>query len=700
MIYLVSNDIDVSAIDGVEKLSVEESLDLIIHWPVVQFDVETTGLNPHICKLTSMQFGYKHFDTGEHTEIVVDCNSIDPKEYKYVIEHSYLIGHNLKFDLQFLYNYGIHPLNIYDTMVCEQTLYLGYKPGRVLMTLGSVYYRYTGEQLDKSFQKQIASKGLTPQGIIYAAHDVVPLQDIRKAQMQVAQSRSCLNAFIVENRFVPAIAYLEWCGVHLDEEKWRAKMENDERALKESLEKLNAFVVSHTELNTKFVTTFTQPSLFDPNPDFTPECSIDWDSPKQVIPLVKELGFNTTVRDKRTKKERESVDEKTLSSQKGINDEFLELYFDYKGKSKTISSYGQGHLNLINPITGRLHTEFKQIGTVTGRMSSGGGDDENSKGKVDADLAKYKGLKPDEVRFVNLQNLPARGEEGKITRACFTATEGNVFVSCDYSAEESRVQADVWNERKLLDAFEHNIDTHSLYAKMCYPEELKDIDVTEVKALRPDLRQNAKYFEFELGYGGNGTETAKKLGLDKDIVMQNVANVQKEMPGMMAFKKKAAKFVREHGYLVINPMTGHRVYWPEWASWKAVDDTFDRQFWEDYNLFHKGTKDEVAQKVRKHMSECGDWFNKNVLNYPIQGGSAIVLKQAAADLFKWVVEHDYFGKVLFCVFVHDEIDVECPKEMESLVSNTIVDIMGKASAKFYHKLSIPADASCGDHWIH
>ena len=96
---------------------------------------------------------------------MVDCRSIDPVLYKSVIEHSVVVGHNLKFDLQFLYNYGITPLHVYDTMICEQLLYLGYPPSKVTYNLHDVLYRYTGIDLDKSFQKAIASKGLTPEGI-------------------------------------------------------------------------------------------------------------------------------------------------------------------------------------------------------------------------------------------------------------------------------------------------------------------------------------------------------------------------------------------------------------------------------------------------------------------------------------------------------------------------------------------------------
>ena len=693
MIYLVSNSIDISGMPDVQKISVQDSLAMIASWPVVQFDTETDGLDCHVCRLISMQFGYKDFHTDEKTQIVVDCLSIDPKEYKNTLESKLLIIHNGKFDLQFLYNYAIVPLTVYDTMICEQTLYLGYKPGFVSMSLASVLNRHTGIELDKSFQKQIARKGLTREGIRYAASDVVYLQDIRKAQMEIARSRNCVNAFTVENRFVPAIAYLEWCGVHLDKEKWKAKMERDRQEMNECKRKLDEYVVSHTKLREKFTSTYTQLSLFsDPDISISP-CNVNWDSWQQVVPVAQELGFDTRTLDKKTKRERDSVDEKQLSVQKGIDDTFLKLYFDYKGAVKNVTSYGQTHLNLINPNTGRLHTEFKQIGTVTGRMSSGS----NAKNR---DLANLKNLPASEVGFVNLQNLPARGEYGKIARACFTAEDGNCFISSDFSSEESRIQADVWNEKSLLDAFEHGIDTHNLYAKLCFPEELKDIDVRDVKKKRPDLRQAAKSAEFATSYGSDGSAIASSLGLSVEKTRAMVAGILKGMPGMAKFKKDTGKFLKEHGYIVINEQTGHRVYWPEWASWKAVEDRFDRDFWEDYRMYHQGTDDDVAQMVRKHMREGHDWFGKNILNYPIQGGGAVILKQAVADYFKWIVQHDYFGKIKLCVLIHDEVCCECPKRMTEKVTKVLEKTMENAAGKFYKKLKIPAEASVASYWEH
>lgn len=689
MIYLVSNSIDTSGMEGVEPMGVEESLKLIGSWPVVQFDSETTGLDPHVNKVTSLQFGYKDYSSGECTQVVVDCRDHSPEKYRKILEGSYLIGHNLKFDIEFLYNYRIIPRRIYDTMICEQVLYLGYPPGRVSYSLGHVAERYLGIELDKSFQSEIAVKGLTPQGIIYAANDVVHLQDIRQHQMAIADSRKCRGAFALENGFVTSIAYLEWCGIHLDEKKWKERLDRDIYTRDVCLNELNKYVESNTKLQPKFTSTTTEPSLFDESSVTHFPCTVLWSSPQQVVDVFKTLGFNTTTLDKKKHEERDSVQEDVLKSQKGIDDDFLKVYFNYKEASKRVSAFGQQHLNQINPNTGRLHTTYRQIGTITGRMASG------SK-KPNKDLARLKKLFPEDVTYCNMQQLPHEEE----FRSCFTAEPGNVFVSCDYSAEESRVQADVWNEKKLLDCFANGIDTHNLYAKLFFPDELKDVDVKDVKKKHPELRQKAKSAEFAIGYGSTGYAIASRLGVSLEETKEKVANLQKEMPGMLAFKKKWGKFLKEHGYILVNEKTGHRVYWPDWSSWKAVDDTMDYSFWQEYEQLHKGTDDDVCKKVMKHRTKASEWCERKVLNVPIQGGSAIVLKQAATDLFRWIVDNGHFGVIKFCVMAHDEIDCECPETMKDTFPKVMENIMEKAAAKYYKKLPIPAECSCGSFWIH
>lgn len=95
-----------------------------------------------------------------------------------------------------------------------------------------------------------------------------------------------------------------------------------------------------------------------------------------------------------------------------------------------------------------------------------------------------------------MQQLPS----DKITRSCFIAQKGNLFCSCDYSAQEGRVQAEIYNEPVLIDMYHRGLDSHSVNAKIFFKDELVDVDVTEVKEKRPDLRKAAKSPFFALSY--------------------------------------------------------------------------------------------------------------------------------------------------------------------------------------------------------
>ena len=90
--------------------------------------------------------------------------------------------------------------------------------------------------------------------------------------------------------------------------------------------------------------------------------------------------------------------------------------------------------------------------------------------KPNTDLAKLKGLSPKDCTYPNMQQLP----HDEITRSCFVAEEGNMFVSCDYSAQEGRVQGDIYNDQAILKMYKEGIDGHSMYAKIFFKEELKE----------------------------------------------------------------------------------------------------------------------------------------------------------------------------------------------------------------------------------
>ena len=102
MIYLVSTQERLFDSPNYEMMSLEDSLNTIESWDIIQFDTETSGRNTHLCEILCMQFGNKLADT----QIVVDCTTIDIQKYKSLLETKLLVGHNLKFDIQFLYKYN------------------------------------------------------------------------------------------------------------------------------------------------------------------------------------------------------------------------------------------------------------------------------------------------------------------------------------------------------------------------------------------------------------------------------------------------------------------------------------------------------------------------------------------------------------------------------------------------------------------
>lgn len=419
MIYLVTTQTKLFDSEYYTIISMERSLEMINSWNIIQFDTETEGRDPHLCALLCMQFGNDAADA----QIVVDTTTINPLHYKEVLESKYIIGQNLKFDLQFLYNYGIIPRKVYDTMIVEQLLYLGYPAGMISYSLKEIAFRRLNVNLDKTIRGEIIWRGLDDSVVVYAAHDVQFLEKIMQSQKEDLKKKDCIIGAKLECDFVPAIAYLEWCGIYLDAAKWSSKMEKDKANLSSAKKALDDFA-TRTDSLKQFTFVDRQGDLWS-GFDLTPKCTINWSSSRQVVEVAKKLGFDTTVQDKKTGEDKDSVIEKHLKTQKGINDEFLDLYFAYQEYAKVVSSFGQGHLNAINPKTNRLHTIYRQLGAASGRMSCGSQ-------QPNTELARLKKIPPKECTFPNIQQLPSDHD----TRSCFTAEEGNLYCSCDFSALE------------------------------------------------------------------------------------------------------------------------------------------------------------------------------------------------------------------------------------------------------------------------
>ena len=469
MIWLVTSQQELFDSTFYKKCTIEESLDLLKDMNPIGLDTETTGLDCWTDKLKLLQLG------NRDTQIVIDCFTIDIENYRSILENpsKTFLGWNLKFDLKWLYRHNIFPYNVYDGYLAEKLLWLGYPTGLHPLSLKYASEHYIGVERDKSIRGKVIWAGLTDDVIRYSANDVRYLEDIILVQYEELKRKQLTKAIRVENMFVIPLAYTEYCGIHLDVEKWKAKMVKDQKKLNDSLKALNTWVTTHYPNDKRFTKIDLQGDLWN-GFNTEPQCMINWDSPKQVQILLEELGFNLDVKDKKTGGIKKSIDAKVIKPQKNVSD-IAPIYLEYKEASKVTSTYGQNVLDQINKVSKRIHTNYSQLGADTTRITSGG--------------------KDGNIEYINLLNIPSDEE----TRACFTAEKGNSWISIDYSGQETYLLASIANDKAVIkELTEGSGDIHSLTAYMSYKEIPRDTPIKDIKKLYHNLRQEAKGIEFAI----------------------------------------------------------------------------------------------------------------------------------------------------------------------------------------------------------
>lgn len=760
MIYLVSRNKSLFNPEKYQQVSFEGAMKILYPLRVVQFDTETMGLDCHTKALLTIQLGNKY------NQVVFDWTTLTPEEKKilkdYLESDRLFLGWNLMFDLCFMYVQGIWIKNLWDGMIAEKLIFLGYPPflsielynelhldgyAPVLDDTGALRgyelsyalkaaaLRRCGLDIDKTVRGKIINDGLTEEVVVYAAGDVMHLEDIKEKQDIELDRQDLQRAMKFECEFIKSLAYAKYCGVHLDKVKWSIKMKNDLERLKSAEEALNKWVVDYclkqsgsaevyetigyslnklseydefllkrrqlesrgftlvkttqpvdstgkytftfkgsdvSSLNSPYVKVDLQMSLFEEF-DPRPKCTINWSSSKQVIPFFEELGIKVKTFDKKTKREKKSVEEKLLAPQ-ADNFPIIPLYLEYQGASKVVSTYGENWLNAVNPKTGRIHVELHSIGTDTARVSSGGG-----------------------VYKLNLQNLPHDAE----TRACFTAEEGNVWISCDYSGQESCITASVSNDPKMCEILNTGGDLHSEVAKACWPDILGNLTDKEVKTQYKELRQNAKGVEFGVFYGGDAHTLTANKGFEPKEAERIYNSFMDAFPGIRTYQDYCRKDVMQKGYILMNPVVGHRAHIFDFEHLqKTMEKMQDREFMSYYWQMKRespscDTVQEIKKfNVRKSASE------RQAINYRIQNRGACCFKLASIKFFNWIIQNNYQDIVKMCAPVHDEWNIECPESMKDEVADVLVKCMVAGGKPFCPNVSLGADVSIGSHWIH
>lgn len=664
MIYLVTKQQSLWASDRYKVISVEEALELLAPLSVVELDTETMGLDPYTKELLTVQLGCAEF------QVVIDCTSVDIHLFKEYMENPQrmFLGWNIKFDLKFLYHQRIIPLRVYDGYLAEKLLWLGYPAGMHEMSLKAASINYLGVDMDKSVRGKIIQTGLTEDVIVYAAGDVSYLGKIRDKQLIELEKKGLLKAIDFENEFVKCLAYIEYCGAKLDVDKWKIKMATDLNNLEKYEAELNEWV-EESEYSSKYCSVNIQGDLFN-GFDTKPRCHINWTSSQQVIPLFEELGLNLKVLDKKTKHYKKSVDIKVVEPQ-ASKSPLIPIYIKYKKAAIIVNTFGQKFLNLINPVTGRIHANFNQLGTDTGRLSS---------------------TEP------NLQNLPHDAQ----TRACFVSDKGNRWISADYSGQESYLMASMANDEAMLDELINGSgDLHSLTAKMVFQQIPRDMPLKDIKKNFKDLRQEAKGYEFCFNYGGQDSTLIRNYGLDAKRAKEIYENYMSGFAGLKRYQDFRRVDVMRKGYILLSKITGHKAYIYDYDELKMqMEKQDDPDFWAYYReMKQENPECDTVQGVRRLARRKAE-SEKQSINYPIQAAGALCFKLASIKLFNWLLKNGLLFRVKYCIPVHDEINLEAPDEISEEVADILVKCMVSAGKPFCTRAHLGADVEIGDHWIH
>lgn len=664
MIYLVTKQQSLWTSDRYKVISAEEALELLAPLSVVELDTETMGLDPYTKELLTVQLGCAEF------QVVIDCTSVDIHLFKEYMENPQrmFLGWNIKFDLKFLYHQRIVPLRVYDGYLAEKLLWLGYPAGMHEMSLKAASINYLGVDMDKSVRGKIIQTGLTEDVIVYAAGDVSYLGKIRDKQLIELEKKGLLKAIDFENEFVKCLAYIEYCGAKLDVDKWKIKMATDLNNLEKYEAELNEWV-EESEYSSKYCSVNIQGDLFN-GFDTKPRCHINWTSPQHVIPLFEELGLNLKVLDKKTKHYKKSVDIKVVEPQ-ASKSPLIPIYIKYKKAAIIVNTFGQKFLNLINPVTGRIHANFNQLGTDTGRLSS---------------------TEP------NLQNLPHDAQ----TRACFVSDKGNRWISADYSGQESYLMASMANDEAMLDELINGSgDLHSLTAKMVFQQIPRDMPLKDIKKNFKDLRQEAKGYEFCFNYGGQDSTLIRNYGLDAKRAKEIYENYMSGFAGLKRYQDFRRVDVMRKGYILLSKITGHKAYIYDYDELKMqMEKQDDPDFWAYYReMKQENPECDTVQGVRRLARRKAE-SEKQSINYPIQAAGALCFKLASIKLFNWLLKNGLLFKVKYCIPVHDEINLEAPDEISEEVADILVKCMVSAGKPFCTRAHLGADVEIGDHWIH
>ena len=531
---LTANDIENMSLFSQENDTVKDKIDTDY-----QCILTHEQLDDWISKLANcQQFA---FDTETdnvdhlHAKLVGISLSVTPHQAAYIpINHQYLgvpdqlplnevlsklkpiledpaikkIAQNAKFDYSVLANYDIHVQGIaYDTMLESYVLNSNERHDMDSMANRYLHLKtITYNELTKVDKKQVTIDVIEVEKTTqYAAEDAdVTLQLHQKLWPELEKDQKLSKLFTdIEMPLAIVLADMERTGVLID-----TKQLNDY-----SIELNKKMLELEAELH------FLAGEKFNPS------------SPKQIQAILFDKHQLPVL--KKTPKGDPSTSEDVLSE---LAEQYVlprKILF-YRSLAKLKNTYTDKLPLMVSPIDHRIHTNYNQIGTVTGRLSS---------------------------NDPNLQNIPVRNEEGRRIRQAFIAPNGYKIISADYSQIELRIMAHLSQDQSLLSAFANDKDIHRVTASEVLTKPEADITAEE--------RRRAKAVNFGLIYGMSAFGLSKQINLPRKEAQSYIDRYFERYPGVQTYMEETRQLAMQQGY--VETLSGRRLYLPKIISGNGIE---------------------------------------------------------------------------------------------------------------------------------
>ncbi|WP_308073651.1 DNA polymerase I [Neisseria polysaccharea] len=583
-------------------------LDKLAQADTIGIDTETTSLDAMNASLVGISIA---FQAGEAVYIPIGHSLTAAPEQldlqdvlgrlKPHLENPALkkIGQNLKYDQHVFANYGIALNGIAgDAMLASYIIesHLGHGLDELSerwLGLETITY----ESLCGKGAKQISFADVAiGQATEYAAQDAdfaLRLEAHLRAQMDVKQLEMYEK---MELPVAQVLFEMERNGVQID----RAELARQSAELGTELMKLEqeAYAVAGQPFNLN--------------------------SPKQLQEILFDKMGIPTKGLKKTAKGGISTNEAVLE-QLAPDYPLPKIILQNRSLAKLKSTYTDKLPEMISPKDGRVHTTYAQAVAITGRLASNN---------------------------PNLQNIPIRTAEGRRVRRAFTAPQGSVIVSADYSQIELRIMAHLSGDKTLIAAFQNGEDVHRRTAAEVFGIAPENVS--------PEQRRYAKTINFGLIYGMGQYGLAKSLGIDNLSAKNFIDRYFARYPGVAEYMQRTKEQAAAQGF--VETLFGRRLYLPD---------------------------------IRNKNANARAGAERAAINAPMQGTASDLIKRAMIDVSRWLVSDDLKSKLI--MQVHDELVLEVPEAELDLVKEKLPQIMAKVDEGML-KVPLVAEVGVGENW--